>query len=177
MPISKAVKKQLKEQFTERLGRANAAIVAEYKGLTVQDLTDLRVKLREAKAEFRIVKNRVAKVSIKEDHPEADALSVDLKGPVGVIFCYGDAAAAAKHILDFEKDRKELFKVKAGFMDGKALAPSDLKAIADLPSKDVLLARIIGTLVSPHRNILGILTAVPRQLVTVINAIKDKKSE
>lgn len=175
MPMSKAAKKALKEDITGRFGKANSAMVAEYRGLTVSELTELRVRLREAKAEFKVVKNRVAKVSIREDAPQATPISDSLKGPIGIIFVYGDPAAAAKQLLEFEKDKKEFFKVTSGVVDGKAVSATDLKTLAELPSKDVLLARIIGTLVSPHRGILGVLNAVPRSLVYAINAIKDTK--
>lgn len=176
MPMSKANKAVVKDQFAERLKRANAAIVAEYRGLTVSELTDLRVKLRAAKAEFHVVKNRVCRVGLREQVPEAEPLSATLRGPVGVVFAYGDPAAATKSLLDWEKERKEVFKVTGGYMDGKAIAPKDLQALADLPSREVLLARIIGSLVSPHRGLLTVLQGVPRNVVNVINAIKDKKA-
>jgi large subunit ribosomal protein L10 len=174
MAMNKAAKGALKVDLAGRFQKANAAIVAEYRGLTVSDLTALRVKLREAKAEFKIIKNRVAKVSIKEDAPACLSLAKDLKGPIGIVFCYGDTAQAAKSLLDFGKD-KEIFKVTAGVMDGKAITPAEIKAIASLPSREVLLGQIVGTLVAPHRGLLGVLTGVPRQLVQVINAIKDTK--
>lgn len=176
MPMSKAAKATLKTDLAERFKKANAAIVAEYRGLTVADLTQLRVKLKEANAEFKVVKNRVAKVAIKEDSPTSSDLSANLKGPVGVVFIYGDAAAAAKSVLDFAKEKPELFKVTGGLMEGKGLTSEQLKAIADLPSKEVLLAKIIGSLVSPHRGLVSVMAGVPRQLVQVINAIKEKKA-
>jgi len=175
MARSKAEKRVLKGEFAETFKKANAAIVAEYRGLTVAELTDLRVKLREAKAEFHVFKNRVAKVAIKEDVPELAPIHDKLKGPVGIILAYGDAAAAAKAVLEFEKDKKELFKVTSGALEGKALGAADLKALADLPSKDVLLARIVGTIASPSRGLVTVLAGVPRQLVTVLAAIRDKK--
>ncbi len=175
MAMSKARKHELKGEIAERLSKANAAIVAEYRGLTVAELTDLRVKLREAKAEFRVIKNRVAKVAIKEDADHVAPISSSLKGPVGLVIVYGDPAQAAKSVLEFAKD-KEHFKVTAGVLDGKGVTAAQLKAISDLPTKDVLLARLVGTLVAPHRGILGVLNGVPRQLVQVINAIKEKKS-
>jgi large subunit ribosomal protein L10 len=173
--MSKANKHLLKADFAISFKKANAAIVAEYRGLTVTELTDLRVRLREAKAEFRIVKNRVAKVSIREDAPAMLPIVDSLVGPVGVVLIFGDPAAAAKAVLDFEKDKKELFKVTSGVMEGKALSPTHLKAIADLPSREVLLARIVGTIASPSRGLVTVLAGVPRALVTVLAAIRDKK--
>ena len=174
MAMTKAAKQALKSKVAERLQKANAAMIAEYRGLTVAELTDLRVKLREAKAEFKVVKNRIAKVAIREDAPEMMPVLDRLKGPVGLVLVYGDPASVAKSLLDFAKD-KENFKVTGGVLDGKAVGSADLKAIAELPSKEVLLARLVGTLVAPHRGLLGVLSGVPRQVVTVINAIKDKK--
>ena len=175
MPMSKARKATLKIDLAGRFQKANAAIVAEYRGLTVADLTQLRVKLRESNSEFKIVKNRVAKVAIREDSPTSGDLSANLKGPVGVVFVYGDPAAAAKSVLEFAKEKPELFKVTGGLMDGKGVSPNQLKAIADLPSRDVLMAQIVGSLVSPHRGLVSVMAGVTRQLVQVINAIKEKK--
>jgi large subunit ribosomal protein L10 len=175
MAMTKARKHQLKGEIAERLKKANAAIVAEYRGLTVAELTDLRVRLRESNSEFRVIKNRVTKVAIREEAENVGAISGSLKGPVGLVIIYGDPAQAAKSVLEFAKD-KENFKVTSGVMDGKGVSAADLKAISELPTMDVLLARLVGTLVAPHRGLLGVLNGVPRQLVQVINAIKDKKA-
>jgi large subunit ribosomal protein L10 len=173
--MSREAKAALKDKVAERLKKANSAIIAEFRGLTVQELTDLRVKLRATKAEFKVIKNRIAKVALKDGVPAIAPVSDRLRGPVGIVICYGDPAAAAKAVLEFGKD-KENFKVTGGAFDGKAVTPAELKVVADLPSKEVLLARLVGTLVAPHRGILGVLNGVPRQLVYAINAIKEKKS-
>jgi len=173
--MSKTAKLALKDEIAGRLKKANAAIIAEYRGLTVAELTELRVKLRESKSEFRVIKNRVAKVAITQDVPDAAPIADKLKGPIGLVIVYGDAAQAAKSLVEFGKD-KEAFKVTAGVLDGKGVSAADLKAISELPSRDVLMARLVGTLVAPHRNLLGVLSAVPRDLVQVINAIKEKKA-
>ena len=176
MAMTKARKHELKGEIAERLQQANAAMVAEYRGLTVAQLTELRVKLRESKSEFRIIKNRVAKVAIRESVEHVSAISSALKGPVGLVIVYGDAAAAAKSVLEFGKD-KENFKLTAGVLAGKAVSADELKRISELPTMDVLLARLVGTLVAPHRGLLTVVSGVPRQLVQVINAIKDKKEQ
>lgn len=176
MAMTKAQKKVLKGEISKRLENVNAAIIAEYRGLTVSELTELRIKLREAKAEFRIMKNRVARVAIKEDVPSIAPIADKLKGPIGLVLCYGDAAAAAKAMLEFGKDKEEKFKIHEGVMDGNAVGAADLKAISELPSREVLMARIVGTLVSPHRGLVTVMSGVTRNLVQVINAIKEKKS-
>ncbi len=168
-------KEALRESATARFKKSNAVIVAEYRGLTVEELTQLRVSLRQASAEFRVIKNRIAKKSIGLEVQEMEGLSKALVGPVGVICAYGDSAQATKAALNFEKDHPN-FKVTAGFMEEAALSKAQLQAIADLPSKEVLLGQLVGTLIAPHRGILGVLNGVNRNLVQVINAIKDKKT-
>jgi large subunit ribosomal protein L10 len=172
--MNKAAKRELKTALSKRFQGLNAAIVAEYRGLTVAELTELRVKLRDSKSEFRIVKNRVAKVSLREDAKDIDPVSSALKGPVGMILVYGDPAAATKAVLEFGKD-KENFKVKAGVMEGRLVPAGELKEIADLPSREVMLGQIAGLIQAPAQNILNLITAIPRELAQVIFALSEKK--
>jgi len=157
-----------------RFEKANAAVLAEFRGLTVASLTELRKALKKVNGEFRIIKNRVAKKAVLGKAENGKELADSLKGPVGIAFLYGDAAAGAKALSDFEKGN-ELFKITAGVMDSKKLSATDVKAIASLPSREVLLGQIVGLMVSPHRGLLGVINAVPRSLVQVINQIKEKK--
>ncbi len=168
-------KESLRKVAAERFSKSKAVIVAEYRGLTVEELTKLRIELRKASAEFKIVKNRIAKKAISIEQQSFENVSAGFKGPVGVVYAYGDSAAATKTALNFEKDHPN-FKVTVGQLGGEAYNKNQLQVIADLPSKDVLLAQIIGSLVAPHRGVLGVLNSVSRNLVQVINAIKDKKS-
>jgi large subunit ribosomal protein L10 len=174
MAMDRKGKAALREVAEGRFEKANAAIVAEYRGLTVSSLTELRKALKKVNGEFRIVKNRVAKKAVLGKAETAKGLADSLKGPVGIAFLYGDAAAGAKALSDFEKTN-ELFKITAGVMESRKLSALEVKAIASLPSKEVLLGQILGLLVSPHRGILGVVNAVPRSLVQVINQIKEKK--
>jgi len=176
MAMDRVQKQALRDNLAERFEKANGAVIAEYRGLTVAELTELRVKLRAAGAEFKVLKNRVAKKAIEAKSPKTAAILNDLKGPIGLVLIHGDFAAATKSLLEFGKERAELFKITAGVMDAKRVSLDDLKAISELPSKEVLLGRIVGTLVSPHRGLLNVLNGVPRNLVQVINAIKDKKN-
>lgn len=174
MAMTKDAKKQLKTKVAERLVKVNAAIIAEYRGLTVSELTELRVKLREAKAEFKIVKNRIVKVAIKEDAPGLMPVSSAMKGPVGMVLVYGDPAPAAKALLEFGKDR-ENFKVTQGVFEGTALSPAQIKEIADLPSREVMLGQIAGMIQSPAQRVLNLAVAIPRQVIQMIVALSEKK--
>lgn len=175
MAMDRKAKEALRVEFEGRFSKAKAAIVAEYRGLTVAELTSLRRDLRKVNGEFRVLKNRVARKAVAGKQDGFSGLETSLKGPIGVAYLYGDAAAGAKAMVEFEKG-KELFKITAGVMDSKTITPAEVKAIASLPSKEVLLGQLVGLLVSPHRGLLGVLNAVPRSLVLVINAVKEKKS-
>jgi large subunit ribosomal protein L10 len=175
MPLTKAGKAAFKENISAKLSKANAVILAEYRGLGVGEMTELREKLREVSAEFKVINNRITKVAIDENVQAAQGLRDKLKGPIGLVLAYGDAAQIAKTVVDFGKE-KEVFQVKGGLLDGAQVTDQELKAIANLPSREVLMASIVSSLISPHRGILGVLSGVPRQLVQVINAIKDKKA-
>ena len=175
MAMDRKAKEALRVNFEGRFEKAHAAIIAEYRGLTVADLTELRRQLRKVQGEFKIIKNRVAKKAVLGKVQSYAPLAENLKGPIGVAYLYGDAAAGAKALIDFQKT-KELFKITAGVMESKSISAAQVKAIADLPSKEVLLGQLVGLLVSPHRGLLGVINAVPRSLVQVINAIKEKKS-
>ena len=169
-------KEALRVQSAEKLGKASGVILAEYRGLSAGEIAQLRVELRKVDAQAEVIKNRIVRKAVEKDKPEYGSLSELLKGPLCTIFAYGDAAAACKTVLDFEKDHPS-FKVAGGVVDSSAVGPAELKALADLPSKDVLLGQIVGSLVAPHRGLMGVMNGVSRQLVQVINAIKDTKSE
>lgn len=168
-------KEELRLVIAERMNKAQAAFVAEYRGLTVAELTELRTELRKCDAEFKVIKNRVAKKALETEASESAPMSDSLTGPVGVIYSYGDLAAGAKVAVEFAKSHDK-FKITGGVLDGKALTDADIKSISDLPSKETLLTQIVSSLVSPHRGLLGVLNGVNRNLVQVINAIKDKKT-
>lgn len=167
-------KAKLKTEIGERLKKANGLIIAEYRGMKVEQLTTLRVALRKAKAEFRVSKNRIFKRAIKEDAPQFDGIADNYKGPIGTVICYGDVAAAAKALLEYGKD-VELLVPKTGMVEGDTLNADRLKALSELPSKEVLLGRLLGTLKAPHRGIVTVLSGVPRNVVQVLAAIRDTK--
>ena len=175
MAMDKKAKVALGEATAEQLEKANGIIIAEYRGLSVEQVTNLRVAQRKNQAVFKVVKNRVARKAIEAKAVDYKDIAGDLVGPVGIVYAFGDTAQTTKVALDFEKDN-EAFKVKAGIVEKNKVSPAELKAIADLPSKEVLLGQIVGSLVAPHRGLVGVLSGVTRQLVQVINAIKDKKS-
>lgn len=175
MAMKKAAKAELGQVIGSELEKASGIILAEYRGLTVEEVTNLRTELRKSDAIFKVTKNRVVKKAIDNGADKYGPIKDDLVGPVGIVYAFGDSAQAAKTALEFGKSH-EAFKVKAGLIDESRVGVDQLKAISELPSKDVLMGQLVGSLVAPHRGLLGVLNGVSRQLVQVINAIKDTKS-
>ena len=173
--MDRKTKHKLKDEMSVLLKQVSGIIVTEYRGMTVEELTLLRVQLRKSGATFKIIKNRVVKKSVEADVKNIVPLSPNFKGPIGLVLSFKDSAQATKAVFEFEKDHPN-FIVKAGYVEAGVYAPAQLKAIAALPSKEVLLGQILGTLMNPHRGLVTVLSGVPRNLVNVLNAIKDKKS-
>ncbi len=172
-------KQALRAEMADKFSKAKAAIIAEYRGMTVAELTTLRTNLRRSKAEFKVLKNRVTKKAVDEiakaQNLQNDEINSHLKGPLGVAFLYGDAAQGTKAILDYSRENDKL-KIIGGLVGPQYMSPAELKIVADLPPKEVLLSQIVGSLVSPHRGLVTVLSGVSRNLVQVINAVKDKKT-
>lgn len=158
----------------ERLGAAQTAVLTEYRGLTVRQLSDLRKQLKGAAAEYKVVKNRLARLAVK-DSP-LDSLGAYFKGPMGLVFTKQDPVAVAKALQAFVKNNPAL-TIKLGFVEGRVLQPAELKALADLPSKEQLRAQIVGTVQGPMSQLVSLLQAPMRQLVYVLEARGKGASE
>ena len=176
MAMTRTAKQALAKVASDRFEKASAAILAEYRSLTTGELTELRVALKKNNAEFRILKSRAVKKGVEANSPKTLPIAVDFKGPIGVVYIYGDAAATAKTVLNFEKDH-EHFKVKSGLIDGRRLATAELKVIADLPSREVLLATVASMILQPAQKLVTVLGGMARNVHTVVNNLKDKKIE
>jgi large subunit ribosomal protein L10 len=153
------------EELRQRLGGATAAVLTEYRGLTVQQLSELRKQLRAASAEYRVVKNRLARVAI-----EGSALATlrpHLSGPIGVVIARKDPAAVAKALQGFAKTHPAL-QVRVGVVDGQLLDAQGLKAVADLPPRDALRAQVVGAVQGPLAQLVGLLQAPQRELAYIL---------
>jgi large subunit ribosomal protein L10 len=155
------------EALKERLGSVKTAVLTEYRGLTVQQLSDLRKQLRGAAAEYKVVKNRLARLAVK-DSP-LDALGPHLKGPTGLAFTAQDPVAVAKALQTFVRTNPQL-QIKLGLVEGKVLQPADLKALADLPSKEQLRSQLVGAVQGPMAQLVSLLQAPLREIAYVLEA-------
>jgi large subunit ribosomal protein L10 len=153
------------EDLRKRLGGATAAVLTEYRGLTVQQISELRKQLKVASAEYRVVKNRLARVAI-EGSPLA-ALRPHFTGPVGVVIARKDPAAVAKTLQGFAKTNPAL-QLRVGVVDGQLLDPQGLKAVADLPSREALRSQLVGAIQGPLAQLVSLLQAPQRELAFIL---------
>jgi len=161
------------ENLKTRFVNAQLTILADYKGLSVSEMTDLRRQLRENEAVIKVVKNRLAKLALK-DTPASEVFAKHLVGTTAVATSDTDPAGSAKVLTKFAKDNDKL-KIKVGYLDGKELDEQALKALASLPSKEELIGQLLGSMNAPASNLVSVLAQIPRQLVTVLAAVRDQK--
>lgn len=175
--MNRTEKAALATELKSKFDKAQVAIFADYKGLTATQADDLRRALRTQQTEVKVLKNNVARLVTNEGGmgTDAKALMDGVVGPTLVAFAYGDPAAAAKVIHKFAQDN-EAFKLKESLMGQKRIDVSGVEELAKLPSKEVLLGKMLGTLNAPITNFVGVLAAVPRSFVTVLAAIEKKKA-
>lgn len=171
--MNKESKQQVVAELHEKLQRAKAVFLADFRGMNVGKATDLRNELRKASVEYRVVKNTLLDLASRETDKES--LSPHYIGPTAIAFSYDDPVAAAKVLSRFGKEQQATFKLKAGILSGKVISVADIQALADLPSREVLIAKLLGTMQAPMANFVGVLAAVPASFVRLLGAIKAQK--
>ncbi len=171
--MNRTSKEQLVAELSAKLARVKAAFVADYRGLTVEEANELRSKLREAGVEYQVVKNTLLRLAIRDT--DNACLEQFLQGPTAIAMAEDDPVAPAKVLSEFAK-ANEKFELKGGVLEGKVLDLDGIKALSDLPSREVLLGKMLGSINAPVSNFVGVLAAVPRSLVQVLSAIQDKKA-
>ena len=165
------------DEVREKFDSTDGALLTEYRGLDVPALASLRKELRAAGGEYKIYKNTLVRIAARERDLDLDEL---LTGPTAIAFVGekedgspGDAAAVAKALKEFAKGNDKLV-LKGGVLDGAALTADDIKALAELPSREVLLSQIAGLLQAPLAEFVGLLDAVPREFSYALQALIDE---
>lgn len=169
---TKAKKAELVGELEELFAKSQVALLADLSGYTVEEITKLRRKLDKSNARCTIAKNTLIRIASKDT--QFSQLSEMAKGPTAVILGFEDPAAAAKAAVDYLKDVKK-GSVKGGVLDGNLLSAADIKALADLPPRDQLLAGIAGGLDSGARGVVNILNAVIRDIAILAEEVAKKK--
>lgn len=165
-------KAQLVAELTEKLKDSKAAFLANYRGISVAQSDDLRIKLREAGVEYRVVKNTLLSLACKGT--DYECLQDHLTGPTALALAKEDPVQPAKVLFEFAKESKS-FELKTGALDGNLLSVEDIESLSKLPSREVLLGKMLGSMSAPASNFVGVLAAVPRSLVQVLGAIQEQK--
>ena len=160
------------DEVKARVASTSTAVVTEYRGMTVAQIATLRRQLRTLGADYKVFKNTLVRRAVSGTPVEP--ISAFLDGPTAIAFVDGDVSAVAKALRDYTKVTPNLI-VKGGVLDGKSLSKTDLTALADLPSRDVLLAQLAGLLASPMRTMAGLLKALPQNFAYGLSALVDAR--
>lgn len=169
--MNKEEKKAAIDELHEKFARAKTAVITGYSGINVEQISDLRSKLRTAKVEYRVVKNTLARRAA--EGTSLEPLKDHFVGPVGIALGYDDVVAPAKVLFEFNKTQAKLL-LKVGVLEGKLLNQADIKALASLPSLNALRGKIVGLLQAPASKIARVLAAPGGQIARVIKAKADK---
>jgi large subunit ribosomal protein L10 len=174
LAISKERKEELVAQYTEQLQQSRGIILADYRGLSVGNVDDIRKAVRPVNGKLQVVKNRLLALAL-----EKAGISLPeewLIGPTAVGFCFEEVPPVAKALADAAKEL-DLLRIKGGFVGGSLLDTAQVKAIADLPPREVLLAQVLGTINAPAGRIAGVVASGIRQVVNVLHAYVEKLEE
>jgi len=171
--VNRKQKEAVVAEVHDRLARARAVIVTDFTGLKVEQMTDLRRRLKEQGLEYKVVKNTLLRLAARGT--EAEELTQGLTGPNGLGFAYEEPVDLAKVLVEFAKDNPQL-QIKDGVLEGKPISPEQVQALAKLPGREVLLAQLLGAMNGVARNLVSVLAAVPRGLVTALKQIEEQKA-
>lgn len=160
------------EEITSRFGESSAALLTEYRGLTVTEIADVRNALREADADYKVMKNTLVRIAARDVGLEE--LAALLTGPTAIAFCRGDAVAAAKALDDAAK-KFPVLVVKGGVLNGKILDADQARALASIESREVLLSKIAMLVNQPAQQTVNVLSALLRDLGSMLAQVVEKK--
>ena len=159
-------------ELKETMKNAKGAVLTDYRGIKVAQDTKLRRKMREAGVKYSVIKNNMASIAAKEAGIEG--LDGYLKGPLAMVSSDKDPVAAAKLISEFIKENR-IMEIKGGLVEGKVIDADGVKALANLPSREVLLARLLGSMQSPITGFVTVLQGNIRNLVYALDAVRQQK--
>jgi len=165
-------KKELVTRLAQELSDCEIAIIADYKGLDVLSITDLRAQLRNENVQMEVVKNTLLERA--SEGTDAALMKEFYKGPNALILSKDDPVTPAKILVKFAKDNDKL-EIKAAALGGKLLSPEEIKQLAKMPSKEELLGKFVSVLNQVPTSLVQVLSGVPRSFVNVLNNIKDQK--
>jgi len=175
--MKKSDKERVVSELTERLKSSSTLIVADYRGLTMPQIDDLRTKLLEHGARFSVVKNTLTRRAAEE--AGTDALLALLEGPTAIAFLEsdGDPVAVAKALSTVARETQQVLVIRGGIMEGRTISEEDVQNLAKLPPADVLRAQLVGAIAAPMATVVGLFNAPLRDIVGVLQARIDQLQE
>ena len=171
--MNRTEKEVIVQELAEKLNGTQAAFLADYRGINVDQATRLRRELVQAGVEYKVVKNNLLKLAAQGT--PAEGLQDFCAGPTALALAGADPVAPAKILSKFAKEI-EAFELKAGVLSGKLLTVAEISALADLPSREELIAKALSSMNAPVSNFVGTMAAIPRSLVQVLGAIGENKA-
>lgn len=175
MAITRAKKEEAVTRLSDDLARLKLAVLADYRGLTVAEVEELRNALQEQGIDYRVTKNTLLRIAVANTPGMKDIDPKTFTGPMALALGYDDEVAPAKVIFQYAKTHDALEIVGAITADGQVLTPAEVKALAQLPSREQLIAQVVGTIAAPLSGFVGVMGANVRGIVQVLNAIKEAK--
>jgi large subunit ribosomal protein L10 len=170
--LDRGTKEKVIAILHEKIQNAELVVLADYSGLNVEEITVLRNALRKSDTELRVVKNTLFEIASRGT--DVAALESYLNGPLAIALNHGDVVEPVKVLVDFARKNANL-EIVAGALDGKVLTREQLQVLAELPSREVLLAKLLSVMVGVQTSLVTVLSAVPRGLVQVLDGYRAKK--
>jgi large subunit ribosomal protein L10 len=170
--VNRERKSEIVEELTEEFRSSTSMLVADPRGLTVAGIKDLRIRLREQGATFRVSKNTLARIAAREAGQEP--LLDLLEGPTGIALCHEDPAPVAKAMADFARTSR-LLEVRGGVLEGRVIDAATVRTLATLPPREELYAKLVGSIASPISGFVNVIAAIPRGLVVALDQIRQQK--
>jgi len=167
-------KKEITEKLRENLEKSKVLILTDYKGMDVKSITQLRRELRSENVQYQVVKNTL--LARASENTDVALIKDHFKGPTAIAYSFDDPVAPAKVLTNFKKDNNKL-DIKIGVLNGKVLDIDAIKQLSSLPSREVLLSQFLSTMNSIPQSFVRVLAGVPRNLLNVLNAVKEQKEE
>lgn len=172
--MEKSGKAAIIEGFREKSKKSSFACVTNFKGMTVEELTKLRVNIHNVGGEYHVIKNTLGRIAVTDTNH--DVLKDKFHENTGVALGFDDPVAVAKSLVDFAKG-SQLFQIKCASLDGKAMDQAQIEALSKLPGREQLLAQLLGTMNAVPTNFVSLLANVLRGLLYALKAIEEKKSQ
>ncbi|MFC1939961.1 50S ribosomal protein L10 [Chloroflexota bacterium] len=166
--MSREKKTQIINGLQEAFSKCSIGIFTDYRGLVTSDMTTLRRKLQESESEYKVVKNTLARFAA--ERAGLDNMVDYLEGPIAIAFGYGDITAPAKVLASYNRDPQSTLNIKVGFMGNRVLTTEEVMTLSTLPSREILIARVLGQMKSPVSALLGCLTTPIRGIIGVLQA-------